>query len=60
MELSRIPRYLKSSLKNQTWSMSYVPQVGYLVQINGNPIGADLLDILDDYKLVCKISLVNS
>ena len=34
------------------WSIVYVPQVGYLVQVMGSPLGAEILDVLDDYEQV--------
>ena len=51
-ELHRIPRCLSRGLAHHQWSVVYVPQVGYLVQILGSPLGADILDILDDYEQV--------
>lgn len=49
-EVERIPRCLRRSVQHHLWSIVYVPQVGYLVQVLGSPLGAELLDTLDDYE----------
>lgn len=51
-ELRRIPRFLTSRGKEDLWSVVYVPQVGYLIQVLGHPLGAEILDVLDDYQQV--------
>ncbi|GMH40233.1 hypothetical protein BSKO_08137 [Bryopsis sp. KO-2023] len=48
-ELKSVPRELSRACSQQLWSIVYVPQVGYLVQICGQPLGADVLDSLPDY-----------
>jgi len=52
-ELNRIPRCLRRGMSGNLWSIVYVPQVGYLIQVLGSPLGAEILDILDDYEQVC-------
>eukprot|EP00210_Caulerpa_lentillifera_P001147 g1104.t1 len=57
-ELRRIPRFLVGKGSQDLWSIVYVPQVGYLVQVLGQPLGADILDILEDYKQVLKTAFI--
>lgn len=51
-ELRRVPRELTHNFLNQMWSIVYVPQIGHLVQISGQPLGADILDALPDFSSV--------
>ncbi|KAL4529302.1 hypothetical protein Ndes2526A_g04097 [Nannochloris sp. 'desiccata'] len=50
-EISRLPRSLQQNAQT-TWSVAYVPQVGFLLQVEGALLGADVLETLPDIELV--------
>ncbi|GAX82061.1 hypothetical protein CEUSTIGMA_g9489.t1 [Chlamydomonas eustigma] len=51
-ELHRIPQHLAQRNSSQLWSIVYLPQIGYVMQISGAALTDDLADILKDYEHV--------
>ena len=49
-EVSRLPLALQH-LAHSSWSVVYVPQVGFLLQVEGSLLGADVLEVLPDIQL---------
>nr|AKI32383.1 DNA mismatch repair protein MSH5 [Watanabea reniformis] len=49
-ELQRIPRELRYGLSTQLWSMIYMPQVGFVMRLEGQRLTADLEDFLPDFQ----------
>ncbi|KXZ51109.1 hypothetical protein GPECTOR_14g90 [Gonium pectorale] len=50
-ELQRVPRCLVRHNSSQLWSVLYLPQVGFVMRVQGQQLTADLLDALPDYEL---------
>ncbi|KAG2497286.1 hypothetical protein HYH03_004869 [Edaphochlamys debaryana] len=50
-ELRRVPRCLVRPNLQQLWSVLYLPQVGFVLKVQGAQLTADLLDALPDYEL---------
>ena len=40
-ELSRVPSFLAKENNTQLWSILYLPQVGYVVQVSGQPLSGE-------------------
>jgi len=49
-EISRLPRSLQKNAQT-TWSVAYVPQVGFMLQVEGALLGADILETMPDIEL---------
>ncbi|KAL3151543.1 MutS protein msh5, variant 2 [Trebouxia sp. C0009 RCD-2024] len=49
-ELARIPRQLGSLVNQQLWSILYMPQVGFVMRLEGQRLSAALEDFLPDYE----------
>ncbi|CAL5228160.1 g11240 [Coccomyxa viridis] len=49
-ELDRIPRHLSNEQRRQLWAIVYMPQVGFLVRIEGQRLTADLEECYPDYE----------
>ena len=49
-EVSRLPLGLQAAAI-AAWSVAYVPQVGFLLQVEGPLLGADVLEALPDIEL---------
>jgi DNA mismatch repair protein MSH5 len=49
-EISRLPRSVQHTAQS-TWSVAYIPQVGFLLQVEGALLGADVLEQLPDIEL---------
>ncbi|KAK9838046.1 hypothetical protein WJX74_010463 [Apatococcus lobatus] len=50
-ELQRVPRELRTQLKQNLWSVLYMPQVGFVLRLDGMHLTADLDDYLPDFEL---------
>ncbi|KAK9848837.1 hypothetical protein WJX84_005856 [Apatococcus fuscideae] len=50
-ELQRVPRELRTQLKQHLWSILYMPQVGFVLRLDGMHLTADLDDHLPDFQL---------
>ncbi|GLC72308.1 MutS protein msh5 [Pleodorina starrii] len=50
-ELRRVPRYLVRQNSRQLWTVIYLPQVGFVMRVQGQQLTADVLDALSDYEL---------
>ncbi|GFR48598.1 hypothetical protein Agub_g10502, partial [Astrephomene gubernaculifera] len=49
-ELGRVPRCLIRQHAQQLWSVVYLPQVGFVLRVQGEQLTADVLDALPDYE----------
>lgn len=53
-ELARIPSFLARGNKSQLWSIVFVQNLGYVIQISGDPLTSDLMDELTDYECIMR------
>ncbi|KAK9806091.1 hypothetical protein WJX72_001037 [[Myrmecia] bisecta] len=49
-ELNRIPRELGHRLSSQLWSIIYIPQVGFVMRLEGQRLTAELEEFLPDFE----------
>ncbi|DBA75705.1 TPA: MutS protein msh5 [Trebouxia sp. C0005] len=49
-ELTRVPRQLGSLVNQQLWSILYMPQVGFVMRLEGQRLSAALEDFLPDFQ----------
>jgi len=55
-EISRLPHSLQKNAQT-TWSVAYVPQVAFMLQVEGALLGADVLETMPDIELVTDQSI---
>jgi DNA mismatch repair protein MSH5 len=49
-EMARIPRSLASAISHAAWSIVYMPQVGFVMRMEGGRLPESLTDSLPDYQ----------